>query len=334
MRIAIVKLSAMGDIIHAMLALQFIKKQIPDIKIDWFVEKAFAQVLEYNPDIDNIYALDLKSIKKDKKNLISQIKLIKQHSKNEYDLIIDAQGLIKSAIVSKFLGKNIAGFDKESIRETLASTLYKIKINSLYTKNVIERNLDILLKPLKIEYTQKQIINKNAFLYFEKKFDFEDYLSKSEKNILLIAGASWSSKMYSKEKLAKICNSIKANFLLAWGNEEEKEIVEFIAKNSKAVVLPKLDLNDLKHLISKIDLLLGNDTGPSHMAWALNVPSVTIFGCTPGYRNTYKTKINKIVESKSKVNPEKLNKEDFSIKEIDESIIIRMMKEMLFEGQF
>ena len=333
MRIAIVKLSAMGDIIHAMLALQFIKKQIPDIKIDWFVEKAFAQVLEYNPDIDNIYALDLKSIKKDKKNLISQIKLIKQHSKNEYDLIIDAQGLIKSAIVSKFLGKNIAGFDKESIRETLASTLYKIKINSLYTKNVIERNLDILLKPLKIEYTQKQIINKNAFLFFEEKFDFDNYISKNKKNILLVPGASWPSKMYSKEKFAKICNNIEVNFLLAWGNEEEKKIAEFISNNSKAIVLPKLDLNDLKAIVSKIDILVGNDTGPAHMAWALNVPSITIFGCTPGYRNTYETKINKIIESKSKVNPEKLNKEDFSIKDIDENTIIKMIEEMLFEGQ-
>ncbi len=68
MRIAIVKLSAMGDIIHAMVTLQFIKEKNPDIKIDWFVEKAFSKVLEHNPHIDNIYPLDLKSIKKNKKN--------------------------------------------------------------------------------------------------------------------------------------------------------------------------------------------------------------------------------------------------------------------------
>ena len=333
MRIAIVKLSAMGDVIHAMVALQFIKKQMPDIKIDWFVEKAFAQVLEYNPDIDNIYALDLKSIKKDKKNLISQIKLIKQHSKNEYDLVIDGQGLIKSAIVSKLLGKNIVGFNKDSIRESLASTLYTNKVDSHYSKNVIERNLDILLKPFNIDYAHEQILNKKPFLFFEEKSDFDKYLSKNKKNILLISGASWPSKMYSKEKFAKICNNIEANFLLAWGNEEEKEIAEYISKNSKAVVLPKSNLNDLKVIVSKIDLLIGNDTGPAHMAWALNIPSVTIFGCTPGCRNTYETKINKIIESKSKVNPEKLNKEDFSIKDIDENTIIRMIEEMLFEGQ-
>lgn len=66
MRIAIVKLSAMGDIIHAMLALQFIKKNYPDAIIDWFVEKSFSKVLENNPDISNIFELDLKSIKRKK----------------------------------------------------------------------------------------------------------------------------------------------------------------------------------------------------------------------------------------------------------------------------
>ena len=68
------------------------------------------------------------------------------------------------------------------------------------------------------------------------------------------------------------------------------------------------------------------------MAWALNIPSITIFGCTPGYRNTYETKINKIIESNSKVNPEKLKKEDFSISEIDENLIVSKVKELLFEN--
>lgn len=75
-RIAIVKLSAMGDIIHAMVALQYIKKNYPNLQIDWFVESSFAQVLKCNEDIDNIYEVNLKSIKKDKSKLFQQIKLI------------------------------------------------------------------------------------------------------------------------------------------------------------------------------------------------------------------------------------------------------------------
>ncbi|RXK12254.1 lipopolysaccharide heptosyltransferase I [Halarcobacter mediterraneus] len=332
MKLAIVKLSAMGDIIHAMLALQFIKKQNPNIQIDWFVQKEFAQVLQLNPHINNIYSLDLKAIKKDKSKLISQIKLIKSYSSVNYDLIIDAQGLIKSALVSKFLGKTRAGFDRNSTREGLASFLYKIKVKSAYSKNVIERNLDVLLKPLQIEYKKEDILNKEAFLYFENTYDFKELLSLNKKNILFIVGASWPSKMYPKEKFAKISNILEENILIAWGSEKEQKIAQYICENSKAIALPKLSLNDLKSLVSKVDLVIGNDTGPTHMAWALNIPSITIFGCTPGYRNTYETKINKIVESNSKVNPEKLKKEDFSISEIDENLIVNKAKELLFEN--
>lgn len=334
MKIAIVKLSAMGDIIHAMVALQFIKEKNPEIKIDWFVEKTFSKVLEYNPDIDNIYSLDLKSIKKDKKNIPNQIQIIKEYSKNNYDLIIDAQGLIKSAIVSKFLGKKIAGFDKKSTRESLASFLYNKKINSSYEKNVIDRNIDVICNSLDIEVRKDEILNKKPFLFFKNEDEvIYDYLKKQKRNILFIIGASWPSKMYSKEKFAKIIDYIDENCLIAWGSEEEKNIADEIALNSKAQVLPRLDLNSLKAVVANSDLVIGNDTGPTHMAWALNVPSITIFGCTPGFRNTYQTNINKIIESKSKVNPLKLNRDDFSIKDIDEKEIVNLIEELLYEDK-
>ena len=137
--------------------------------------------------------------------------------------------------------------------------------------------------------------------------------------------------MYSKEKFASIVNSLDENFLIAWGSEEEKNIANFISQNSKAIILPKLDLNSLKAIISKVDLVIGNDTGPTHMAWALNVASITLFGNTPAYRNTYLTNINKTIKSKSMVNPFKLDKNDFSINEIDEQEIIKMAKELLYE---
>ncbi|QDF29546.1 lipopolysaccharide heptosyltransferase I [Halarcobacter anaerophilus] len=330
MKIAIVKLSAMGDIIHAMLALQFIKKSNPDIKIDWFVEEVFAPVLQNNPDIDNIYTLNLKALKNDKKKLPTEVTKVRTYSKNSYDLVIDAQGLAKSAIVSRLLGKDIAGFDRTSTREGVSSYLYKRRISSDYCKNVIERNLDVILTPLNISYTKKEILEKKPFLFFNQNSeDIEKFLSKDKKNILLIIGASWDSKIYSKEKFAKISNILDENVLIAWGSNEEKESAEFISSNSNSKVLPKLNLNDLKFLVSKMDLVIGNDTGPTHMAWALNVPSITIFGCTPGKRNTYITNINKIIESKSKVNPLKLKKEDFSINDINEEDIVKIAKELL-----
>lgn len=330
-RIAIIKLSAMGDIIHAMVALQYIKKQYPNLKIDWFVESAFAGVLENNPDINEIIKLDLKSIKKDKKEIINQIKLIKKYENNCYDLVIDAQGLIKSAIVSFFLGKSRVGFSKNSTREKLASFFYTKKVDIAYDKNAIERNVKVLSQALNFDIPKDDILNKKPFLFYKNENEvIYEYLSKDKKNVLFVIGASWPSKMYSKEKFAKIINNLDENCLITWGNESEKDIADFIANISKAKVLPKLDLNSLKAIMSKVDLVIGNDTGPTHMAWALNISSITLFGNTPGYRNTYITNTNKIIESKSIVNPFKLDRNDFSIKEIDENEIINMAKGLLY----
>ncbi|MDK2047412.1 lipopolysaccharide heptosyltransferase I [Aliarcobacter butzleri] len=330
-RIAIIKLSAMGDIIHAMVALQYIKRKYPNLQIDWFVESTFAPILENNPDINEIIKLDLKSIKKDKKEIINQIKLIKKYKTNSYDLVIDAQGLIKSAIVSFFLGKSRVGFSKNSTREKLASFFYTKKVDIAYDKNVIERNVKVLSQALNFEITKDDILNKKTFLFYKNENEvIYEYLSKDKKNVLFVIGASWPSKMYSKEKFAKIINNLDENCLITWGNEAEKDIADFIANISKAKVLPKLDLNSLKAIMSKVDLVIGNDTGPTHMAWALNIPSITLFGNTPGYRNTYITNTNKIIESKSIVNPFKLDRNDFSIKEIDENEIINTAKGLLY----
>ena len=329
-RIAIIKLSAMGDIIHAMVALQYIKRKYPNLQIDWFVESAFAPILENNPDINEIIKLDLKSIKKDKKEIINQIKLIKKYKTNSYDLVIDAQGLIKSAIVSFFLGKNRVGFSKNSTREKLASFFYTKKVDIAYDKNAIERNVKVLSQALNFEITKDDILNKKPFLFYKNENEvIYEYLSKDKKNVLFVIGASWPSKMYSKEKFAKIINNLDENCLITWGNEAEKDVADFIVNISKAKVLPKLDLNSLKAIMSKVDLVIGNDTGPTHMALALNIPSITLFGNTPGYRNTYITNTNKIIESKSIVNPFKLDRNDFSIKEIDENEIINMAKGLL-----
>ena len=330
MRIAIVKLSAMGDIIHAMVSLQFIKQKYPDIIIDWFVEEAFSQVLEYNPDIDNIYSLNLKSIKKNKKNIFSQIKLIRTYSKNNYDLVIDAQGLIKSAIVSRLLGKNTAGFDRKSTREGFASIFYNNKINISYDENTIDRNVKALCSPLGFNISSNDILEKTVFLFFKNENTIiYEYLSKTKKNIILVIGSTWESRNYPKERYCAISNALKENCLIVWGNEEEYKKALWIEQNSKfAKVMPKINLNSLKALISKSHLLIGNDTGPTHMAWGLNIPSITIFGPTPINR-VYQTSINKVVKSDSIVNHYKLNKNDFSINTINENIIIDGAKSLL-----
>jgi len=89
-----------------------------------------------------------------------------------------------------------------------------------------------------------------------------------------------------------------------------------------------MDLNSLKAIIAKSDLLIGNDTGPTHMAWGLNIPSITIFGPTPINR-VYQTPINRVIASESDVDHYKLDKNDFSITEIKSDKIIAMAQDLL-----
>ena len=330
MKIAIVKLSAMGDIIHAMTALQYIKQERADIHIDWIVEQGFADLLRGNPHIDHILPVNLKALKKNKKQLIAEIKRVKSYASHQYDLVIDAQGLIKSAVVSRMLGSS-RGFDKRSTREGAAALLYKESYAIPYEDNVIYRNVKLLFDALGLEFERKRLFDKKPFLYYDadEKQAIEPYITHAEKNIIYIIGSSWESKVYPKEKFVKLIELLGANALIVWGDEKERSVAEYVAENSRATMMPKLSLGRLKALIASADLVIGGDSGPTHMAWAMNRASITLFGPTPSYRNTLTTKYNRVINSSSPVDPHKLNREDYSIQEIEPSTIAQIAKELL-----
>ena len=330
MKIAIVKLSALGDIVHGMIVLQFIKKNYPESEIDWFVEKRFFGVLENNPHINQIHQVSLKSVNKSKSFFLVWKELRKIRKLSKYDLVIDMQGLLKSALIAQKIPSDITlGFDKDSLRESLASFFYSQTCKINYAENAIERNLNLVSYALKFSFNKEDIHSKEVFLYPTQQYTF-DHISSTKKNILLISGASYPAKCYPIEKFVELTKQIDANFLTIWGNEKEKIIANEIKHLSSNVeVLEELSLDGLISLISQVDLVIGPDTGPTHMAWALNVPSVTLFGPTPGYRNTYITSINKIIESDSEVDPNKTDKSDYSINNIKVNDISKLAQKLL-----
>ena len=330
MRIAIIKLSAIGDIIHTMIVLQFIKKEYPKSTIDWFVDESFKGVLEHNPHINTIQTISIKEAKKKKSFIFFFKEVIKLRKLKKYDLVIDVQNLIKSAVVARMIPSNqIIGLDKSSCRESIASIFYSHKYSVNHSLNIIKRNTLIINKALNLNITSADVNKKKPFLFYENS-SMDEYISKELRNILFVPGASFDSKMYPAEKFAQISNEINGNFIIIWGSSYEKLIAEKIKILSPKVrIINKLTLNNLKVLISQVDLVIGADTGPTHMAWALNVASISLFGPTPGYRNTYETKINKIIESKSEVNPLKIDKTDFSIKDIEVQEIVKASKDLL-----
>ena len=330
MRIAIVKLSALGDIVHAMVVLQFIKKFNKEISIDWIVEDSYKDMLEFNPYINKVYLINIKHARK-KKSLLALIKEFKKILKlPNYDLVIDMQGLIKSALISKLIpSKQTLGFDKFSSREGLSAFFYNKTFNYGYDKNVIARNVSLIEYALGLDLNKLEIINKEPFLFSSHEFLIMG-LSNKKKNILIIPGASNQSKCYPIANFAQITNLIDANFFIIWGDTNEKILAEKIRAISPSVnICDKLSIDSLISVISQMSLVIGPDTGPTHMAWALNIPSITLFGSTSGIRNTYITKKNKIVETNSKVDSFKIDKNDFSINNISPERIVRLARKLM-----
>ena len=177
MRIAIVKLSALGDIVHSMVALQFIRQNMPGIIIDWVVEERFAGILQHNPDIAQVLTVNLKALKNNKLLILKEIKTVLGYAKNNYDLVLDAQGLMKSAFTARLLGRRIAGFDRNSIREKPASWLYHSKVTSPYHGNTIDRNAKVLSEPLGFQISREQILKKKTvFIQRRKQFSGTRYV--------------------------------------------------------------------------------------------------------------------------------------------------------------
>ena len=330
MKIAIVKLSALGDIIHAMVVLQFIKQHYPKAQIDWVVETGFKAILENNPDIHQIHSVNLKQAKVQKslRLLIRELRQLRKLPK--YDVVIDMQGLIKSALVARLIpSKRTFGFDKASLREPFAARFYSHTCYKDYADNVIERNAFIVSSALDIEITDQDLLNKQVLLHSAFQ-SFEHLLSETKANVILVPGASFVSKIYPVEQYAQLTQQLDVNFIITWGNEQEKVMAGEIQRLSSEVkITQQLTLDALKSLITQADLVIGGDTGPTHMAWASNIASITLFGATPAQRNTYATPINQTLASNNKVNTYKIDKHDLSIKEIQVDDIVKMIKELL-----
>lgn len=331
MRIAIVRLSALGDIINSALILQFIKKAYPDAKIEWICEEAFAPIIANHPLLEKVHTVSIKRAKKTKSLSLLFQTISTLRSLGEFDTIIDLQGLLKSAIVSRFIGKNVYGFDKDSIREGLASKLYASHANIAYEENSIWRTVVLTSKALNIPLTQEMLEEKRPALFYEAEDNItKGLLSTEQKNIGFVIGASWPSKTYPKEHFVSLANALNVNIILIWGSPNEKEDALFIKTNTKNTqVSPKLSLVQLTALIDSLDLVIGNDTGPTHIAWAMNRPSITLFGPTPASKMMWQGAKHIAIESDSPVNPLKLNRSDMSIKTIAFEDIAQKAKELL-----
>ena len=316
LKIAIVKLSALGDIVHAAIVLQFIKKHCPNAHITWLVDARFASLLKDHPLIDELVVLPLKeSFKK-------SYKIIKTLGK--FDKIIDLQGLFKSAVVAKLLGKEIYGFSRESVKEKIAARLYRHKFKIDYNENIIVRNLSLVGYALNFSFDKSEILKKSPCFEICKKFKNES----GKKRVLIAAFASEESKIYDKFKdVIRLLDGCE--IYLCYGSESEKARAEAIISGTKAKLLEKLSIKDMIDFIASCDLVIGNDSGLTHLAWAVNRPSITLFGNRPSHRNAYVTDKNLVVDMGKQIDARSIDKNDFCIREIYPETVANFAKRLL-----
>ncbi len=331
MKIAIVRLSSLGDIIFCMAALQIIRRNRPDISVTWFADKKFADILDYNPDLEHVVKIELKQLKRD-----FSFSGLKREYRNllewgRFDVVIDLHGMLKSAIISRLVGGEICGFHYHTAKEPLTSLLYSKTFDIPLEMNTVHRYASLVAQALHLPLTEDELIHKQPFLFYgaDDASCIAEYLSKDQKNIMLVVGSTWESRNYPKDKFVAIANELQENMLVCYGTDQEYQTAQYIAERSSFVrILPKLNLNQLKAAISQIDLLIGGDTGPTHIAWANNIPCIVLFGPTPAHR-IYPGATCRILKSSSVVNERRLDKNDFSLHEISEVNVIDLARELL-----
>lgn len=309
------------------MAIQFIRKHIANAHISWFCDARFEQIARLLAGVDEVVALPLKD-----KKFLKSFEILRQ-KQGQFDIIIDLQGLLKSALVSRSLGKNIFGFDRFSAKEGLASIFYTHKYSCNYDKNIILRNLELCAFALNFSFDEKEILTKEPCFLKNSRIPSDESRIPNEnsripnKKILIAPFASESSKCYAH--FASVIKGAKefAQCFLVAGSEPEREKATKLA-SSGATLLAPLDLAQILEFMDTCDLIIGNDSGITHLAWAQNCATITLFGNRSGARNAFATPKNLIIQAtpKHEIDAFHIDKSDFCINDIDPAQIIAKAK--------
>ncbi|MFP6297381.1 lipopolysaccharide heptosyltransferase I [Helicobacter pylori] len=334
MKIAIVRLSALGDIIVSAVFLAAIKECLPNAQIEWFVDERFGAILEHSPYIDKLHPIALKSTLTTF-NPLKIFKLFKSLRAYEYDIVIDMQGLVKSALITQMLkAPKKVGFDYASAREGLSAFFYSQKVSIAYNEPVLKRNFTLLFHALNLpknEISESLSSRAKVFSYQDSPKINALNLNQNKPKILFVLETSKINKTYPIERFKDLALMLE-NFqiCLLWHADEDKANALYGAlKNQRDVLLlPKLTLNEVKALLFKMDLIIGGDTGITHLAWALQKASITLYGNTPMERFKLESPINVSLTGNSNAN---YHKKDFSIQNIDpkkiKECVLNILKE-------
>ena len=218
----------------------------------------------------------------------------------QYDYVIDAQGLLKSALITRMARGQRYGLDKHSAREPIASYFYqypqavtKQQHAVERVRNLFARSLGYQLNDLPLSYGIKEGISEGIS---ESVVDSDSKVNEdSSRRIMFLHGTTWETKHWPEQywfELAERMTGQDYTIVLPWGNEAEHQralrIKQSCARQKQVLVLDKMNLNELVRQIIDVDAVVAVDTGLAHLSAALDKPTVAIYGPTsPGLTGTY-----------------------------------------------
>lgn len=279
MKILLIKMSSMGDIFHTFPAISDIKKNLPDTEIDWVVEDGFKEIVDWHPGVRNVIPVHLRRwIKQRGKQQWQEFKTWRTDLRQQtYDIIIDAQGLLKSAVIAKCAkGNGVDGYDKNSAREPITHWFYKHRHAVDKSQHAVERTRQLVGKAL--DYTPSSKLNfgiNQNFAHIEKK----------EHKLIFIIGTSWVTKLWATNEwqaLTKIAIDAGYSVEIIWGSSEEQAIAEQIISACPQATRPeqRLSITTIAEKLVAAAGVVGLDTGFSHLAGALETPTIALYGAT------------------------------------------------------
>ena len=276
-RILLVKTSSLGDLIHSFPALTDAARAIPGVEFHWLVEEAFAEVPAWHPAVSEVIPIALRRWRGNwraawRKGELSTFKAALQA--REYDLVIDAQGLLKSALPAWMARGVSVGYDRASIREPMASRLYQRCFRVSRDLHAIERIRRLFAAAL--EYTPATA---------EPDYGLELEAGRSSsRELVFLYSTTWPSKHWPEiywAELTALAYAAGYTVQFPWYEAEDRLRAErVVSMAGNGGLLPRMDLTGLKEHLASVAGVVGVDSGLAHITAALNIPAVTLYGPT------------------------------------------------------
>jgi lipopolysaccharide heptosyltransferase I len=279
MNILVVRLGALGDIVHAIPAVAAIRRAHPTARIDWLVERKHRAI------VDLLTAVD-RTIELERPSLSAWVAATRELRGSAYDIAIDFQGLMKSAVLARVSGApRVVGFSIWHLREKTARPFYSASAPA-ESAHVIRKNLQ-LLRVIGIE---DQAITFPIADVVSPALDEVRRQTGARPFALINPGAAWPNKRWPVDRFAELATFLREASglvpVVVWGPGEASLATAVIAASENAAVAaPPTSILDLVALARRAALVVSGDTGPLHIATAVGTPTVSIFGPTDPERN-------------------------------------------------